>query len=39
MKNKYIQNNRNENKKKNDMAKKTEEIHIQENEYMENQKL
>ena len=37
MENKHIQNNRNENNKKNDTAKNTEKIYIQENEYVKNQ--
>lgn len=36
MENKHIQNNRNENNKKNDTTKKRGEIHIQENEYIKN---
>ena len=37
MKNKHIQNNRNENNKKNDTTKKIGKIHIQENECIKNQ--
>ena len=37
MKNKHIQNNRNENNTKNDTTKNIEKIHIQENEYIKNQ--
>ena len=36
MENKHIQNNRNENNKKNDTTKKIGKIHIQENEYIKN---
>ena len=36
MENKHIQNNRNENNKKNDTTKKRGKIHIQENEYIKN---
>lgn len=38
MENKHIQNNRNENNKKNDTTKKRGEIHIQENEYIKKSK-
>ena len=37
MENKYIQNNRNENNKKNDTTKNIEKIYIQENEYVKNE--
>ena len=36
MENKHIQNNRNENNKKNDTTKKIGKIHIQENKYIKN---
>ena len=36
MENKHIQNNRNENNKKNDTTEKIGKIYIQENEYIKN---